>query len=186
MAYSVKSMNTIDVAFPHERGFIDRFQDIYHDELWLICMEEIEVAESDRIYCRHDFTHLMDVARIAYILSVEEGLGVQKDVIYAAALLHDIGRSKEYTDGIPHDEAGTIIAEEILKKTSYSEKEREAIITAVRGHRGHSEHEEARGLIKRLSYVIKRADKESRLCLICDARDTCKWPDDKKNMDIKY
>ena len=70
MAYSVKSMNTIDVAFPHERGFIDRFQDIYHDELWLICMEEIEAAESGRIYCRHDFTHLMDVARIAYILSV--------------------------------------------------------------------------------------------------------------------
>ena len=167
MAYSVKSMNTIDVAFPHERGFIDRFQDIYHDELWLICMEEIEAAESGRIYCRHDFTHLMDVARIAYILS-------------------DIGRSKEYTDGIPHDEAGASIAEEILKRSSYSEKEREAIITAIRDHRGHYVPEEASGLIERLSYVIKRADKESRLCMICDARDTCKWPDDKKNMDIKY
>ncbi|WP_245905586.1 HD domain-containing protein [Mogibacterium diversum] len=186
MAYSVKSMNTIDVAFPHERGFIDRFQDIYHDELWLICMEEIEAAESGRIYCRHDFTHLMDVARIAYILSVEEALCIQKDVIYAAALLHDIGRSKEYTDGIPHDEAGASIAEEILKRSSYSEKEREAIITAVRDHRGHYVPEEASGLIERLSYVIKRADKESRLCLSCDARDTCKWPNDKKNMNIKY
>ena len=186
MAYSVKSMILYNDVTSNGNESMDRLNSIYRDELWLTCMEEIEVAESDRIYCRHDFTHLMDVARIAYILSVEEALCIQKDVIYAAALLHDIGRSKEYTDGIPHDEAGAIIAEEILKRSSYSEKEREAIITAVRGHRGHSESEEANGLIKRLSYVIKRADKESRLCLICDARDTCKWPDDKKNMDIKY
>ena len=186
MAYSVKSMKTIDVDFPHEREFIDRFQDIYHDELWLTCMEEIEAAESGRIYCRHDFTHLMDVARIAYILSVEEALCIQKDVIYAAALLHDIGRSKEYTDGVPHDEAGARTAKEILKRSSYSDEEREAIIFAVHGHRGHSEPEETGGIIGRLAYVIKRADKESRLCLSCDARDTCKWPDDKKNLNIKY
>ena len=186
MTYSVKSMKTIDVDFPHEREFIYRFQDIYHDELWLTCMEEIEAAESGRIYCRHDFTHLMDVARIAYILSLEEALNIPRDVIYAAALLHDIGRSEEYTDGIPHDEAGARIAKEILKRSSYSDEEREAIIFAVHGHRGHSEPEETGGLIGRLAYVIKRADKESRLCLSCDARDTCKWPDDKKNLNIKY
>lgn len=186
MAYSVKSMILYNDVTSNGNESMDRLNSIYRDELWLTCMEEIEVAESDRIYCRHDFTHLMDVARIAYILSVEEALCIQKDVIYAAALLHDIGRSKEYTDGVPHDEAGAIIAEEILKRSSYSDEEREAIISAVHGHRGHYEPEETSGLIERLSYVIKRADKESRLCLSCDARDTCKWPDDKKNLNIKY
>ncbi|ASS38541.1 HD domain-containing protein [Mogibacterium pumilum] len=165
---------------------MSRLEAIYHSERWLKCMEEIESAEVDRVYCKHDYVHLMDVARIAYIFSLEEALGIPKDVIYAAALLHDIGRSLEYTDVIPHDEAGANIAEEILKKSSYSEEEREAIITAIRGHRGHPESDETSSFKGRLSYVIKRADKESRLCLSCDARDTCKWPDNKKNMNIKY
>nr|WP_298573099.1 HD domain-containing protein [uncultured Mogibacterium sp.] len=186
MAYSVINLNTCSDITSNSNESMKRLESIYRDEYWLRCMKEIECAEANRIYCKHDFIHMMDVARIAYIFSIEEALDIQKDVIYAAALLHDIGRSEEYTDGIPHDEAGAIIAEEILKRSSYSEKEREAIITAIRDHRGHYEPEETSGLIERLSYVIKRADKESRLCLSCDARDTCKWPDDKKNLYIKY
>ena len=186
MAYSIINLNTCSDITSNNNESMKRLESIYRDEYWLRCMKEIECAEVNRIYCKHDFTHLMDVARIAYILSVEEALCIQKDVIYAAALLHDIGRSKEYTDGVPHDEAGAIIAEEILKRSSYSDEEREAIISAVHGHRGHYEPEETSGLIERLSYVIKRADKESRLCLSCDARATCKWPDDKKNLIIKY
>lgn len=186
MTYSVKSMITSSDTVPHSEEGMSRLEAIYHSERWLKCMEEIESAEVDRVYCKHDYVHLMDVARIAYIFSLEEALGIPKDVIYAAALLHDIGRSLEYTDVIPHDEAGANIAEEILKKSSYSEEEREAIITAIRGHRGHPESDETSSFKGRLSYVIKRADKESRLCLSCDARDTCKWPDNKKNMNIKY
>ena len=186
MTYSVKSMIVSGDTVPHSEEDMSRLEAVYHSEIWLRCMEEIEIAEIDRIYCKHDFVHLMDVARLAYIYSLEEGLQIDKDLIYAAALLHDIGRSEEYTDGIPHDEAGARIAKEILKRSSYSDEEREAIISAVHGHRGHSEPEETGGLIGRLAYVIKRADKESRLCLSCDARDTCKWPDDKKNLNIKY
>lgn len=186
MVYSVKSMITYRAIPSNDNESMKRLESIYRDELWRRCMEDIECTEIQRIYCRHDFTHLMEVARIAYVFSLEEALEIPKDVIYAAALLHDIGRSKEYTDGIPHDEAGAKIAEEILKRSSYSDEEREAIISAVHGHRGHSESEETGGLIGRLAYVIKRADKESRLCLSCDARDTCKWPDDKKNLNIKY
>ena len=186
MTYSVKSMITSSDTVPHSEEVMSRLEAIYHSEIWLRCMEEIELAEIDRIYCKHDFVHLIDVARLAHIYSLEDGLQIDKDLIYAAALLHDIGRSEEYTDGIPHDEAGARIAKEILKRSSYSDEEREAIISAVHGHRGHSESEETGGLIGRLAYVIKRADKESRLCLSCDARDTCKWPDDKKNLNIKY
>ena len=180
MAYSVINLNTCSEITSNNNESMKRLESIYRDEYWLRCMKEIEIAEIDRIYCKHDFVHLMDVARLAYIYSLEEGLQIDKDLIYAAALLHDIGRSEEYTDGIPHDEAGARIAKEILKRSSYSDEEREAIISAVHGHRSHSES------IGRLAYVIKRADKESRLCLSCDARDTCKWPDDKKNLNIKY
>lgn len=186
MAYSVINLNTCSDITSNNNESMKRLESIYRDEYWLRCMKEIECAEANRIYCKHDFIHMMDVARIAYIFSLEEALNIPRDVIYAAALLHDIGRSEEYTDGIPHDEAGARIAKEILKRSSYSDEEREAIISAVHGHRGHSESEETGGLIGRLAYVIKRADKESRLCLSCDARDTCKWPDDKKNLNIKY
>ena len=186
MVYSVKSMITYRDIPSNDNESMKRLESIYRDELWRRCMEDIECTEIQRIYCRHDFTHLMEVARIAYVFSLEEALEIPKDVIYAAALLHDIGRSKEYTDGIPHDEAGAKIAKEILKRSSYTEEEIEAIIAAVSGHRGHSETKEAGGLIGGLTYVIKRADKESRLCFICDARDTCKWPDNKKNKNITY
>ena len=186
MTYSVKSMITSRDTVPHSEEAMSRLEAIYHSEIWLRCMEEIELAEIDRIYCKHDFVHLIDVARLAHIYSLEEGIQIDKDLIYAAALLHDIGRSQEYTDDIPHDKAGADIAEEILKKSPYSEEEREAIITAIRGHRGHDIAEDANALMENLAYVIKRADKESRLCLICEARDKCKWSDDKKNMRIKY
>ena len=41
-------------------------------------------------------SHLMDVARIAYITCLEQNLGIEKDVIYGAAILHDIGKYAQY------------------------------------------------------------------------------------------
>lgn len=186
MTYSVKSLITNGDSNPHAEDNMSRLEAIYHSERWLKCMKEIESAEVDRIYCKHDFVHLMDVARLAYIYSLEEDLHIDKDVIYAASLLHDIGRSREYNDGIPHDDAGADIARDILSSSYYSEDEREAIISAIRGHRGHDVVEDANGMTSMLTQVIKRADKESRLCLVCEARESCKWPDEKKNLSIKY
>ena len=77
-------------------------------------MEQIRVLEQDRIFCRHDTTHFLDVARIAYIENLENGLGLAKEEIYAAALLHDIGRHLQYTRGIPHEQASAMEAEGIL------------------------------------------------------------------------
>ena len=74
MAYSVKSMILYSNVASNGNESMDRLNSIYRDELWLTCMEEIEAAESGRIYCRHDFTHLMDVARIADILLVVEAI----------------------------------------------------------------------------------------------------------------
>ena len=49
--------------------------------------------EHDREFCCHQITHLLDVARIAYIKNLEAGLGIDKELIYTAAILHDIGKS---------------------------------------------------------------------------------------------
>ena len=45
------------------------------------------------------------MARIAYILNMEQDLGLEKEVIYAAAVLHDIGKYAQYEDGTPHEQS---------------------------------------------------------------------------------
>lgn len=87
--------------------------------------------------------HLLDVARIACIRNLEEGLGLDKEIIYAAAVLHDIGKSLQYEKKIPHETASEQIAKEILDSLTgepsevplFSEEEKRKILTAVRGHR---------------------------------------------------
>ena len=100
---------------------------------------ENEKIEHDREFCCHQITHLLDVARIAYIKNLEAGLGIDKELIYTAAILHDIGKALQYTDKIPHEIAGEKIAGEILDTLSendaFSETERAWILEAVRGHR---------------------------------------------------
>ncbi len=43
---------------------------------------------------------------LPYIRALEENYPVSKELIYCTALLHDIGRARQYEDGTPHDEAG--------------------------------------------------------------------------------
>ena len=85
---------------------MERVNAICRHALWRESVDEIARLEQDRAFCRHDRTHFLDVARLAYIENLERGLGVDKELIYAAALLHDIGRHLQYTQNIPHDEAG--------------------------------------------------------------------------------
>ena len=58
-------------------------------------------------------------------------------------------------------------------------EEIEEICLAIAGHRG-----EADGAGSKLAQILKKADKLSRPCYACDARDTCKWPDEKKNLSV--
>ena len=43
--------------------------------LYRRCYARLEELERERIFCRHQMTHLLDVARIAYILNMEQDLG---------------------------------------------------------------------------------------------------------------
>ena len=151
--------------------------------LYRECYARLEELEKDRIFCRHQMTHLLDVARIAYISNMEQGLGIEKEVIYAAALLHDIGKYVQYEDGTPHEQSGEKIASEILgslsEKDAFSDEENRMILTAIRGHRRLREGAE---VLEKLMYT---SDKASRMCFACPAEGECDWSTEKKNMELK-
>lgn len=141
-------------------------------------------AEIGRKFCRHNIEHALDVARISYIINLERKYDLDKEIIYAAALLHDIGRWKQYEQGIEHDIAGEALAGDILKACGFNNMEEEMIKKAIKEH----------GTIKiycesaedRLCLAIYEGDKASRICFSCKAEGECNWSPEKKNLKIKY
>ena len=91
-----------------------RLNEVVHHWIYQDYYGRIKRLEKERIFCCHQMPHFLDVARIAYIKNLEENLGFEKDVIYTAAVLHDIGKSFQYKWTIPHEVAGEKIAKEIL------------------------------------------------------------------------
>lgn len=144
-------------------------------------LREIEEAETDRIFCRHDMNHFLDVARIAALICKDENIETDKGYVYAASLLHDIGRAVQYKEGIAHEEASAEIAQVILEECGYNESERRVIIDAVKNH-----GDEAVKVQKNLTGVIYRADKLSRKCFSCKAAAACHKSEDKRNMQVIY
>ena len=157
-----------------------RVRAIFESAFFESSLDAIEAAEVDREFCRHGLSHLLDVARVAQLLNLERGLGLDRELIYAAALLHDLGRAAQYETGEPHDEAGTRIAREILEglpaELAFAEDECAAIFAAVRGHRG-----AATGAGGALTELICEADHRSRPCYACPVREDCYWPEERKN-----
>lgn len=144
-----------------------RINQILTNENYIKYMSKNKEAEGNRIYCHHDIAHFLDVSRIAYIISLEEKLNVNKEILYAMGLLHDIGRWMEYESGIDHALASKNLAEGILLDCDFSETEIQEILTAIESHRN----------IKSTSVLgdlLYRADKLSRNCLHCSAIGTCK------------
>lgn len=149
--------------------------------LWRESMEQIRQLEQDRIFCRHDIAHCLDVARLAYLESLEKHLGLEQGLIYAAALLHDIGRHRQYVDGTPHEQGSAELARSILTDCGYSPAEQEEIVSAILQHRLPET-----GAQNDLAGLLFRADKASRLCMFCGAAEACNWSQEKKNMSLKY
>ena len=116
-----------------------RLNEVVHHWIYQDYYGRIKRLEKERIFCCHQMPHFLDVARIAYIKNLEENLGFEKDVIYTAAVLHDIGKSFQYKWTIPHEVAGEKIAKEILttlpEDAQFTEEEQQQILRAIRGHR---------------------------------------------------
>lgn len=159
---------------------MERFQRIVGHEKYQETYERLQQLEKDREFCGHDMEHFLSVARISYLMILEKNLPVSKDIVYATALLHDLGRADQYEKGISHEEAGAMLAEEILKDCGYEEEERRFMTDTILKHRDGKDQEEC------FASIFYRADKLSRDCIHCKAKDKCYWPEDKKNNEYIY
>ena len=159
---------------------MDRIDKILNHDLFLYHLGKNNAAEADRRFCRHSMVHFLDVARIGMIFNLRENLQIPEDLLYAAALLHDIGKHEQYENGTPHEEASARIAPLILEKCGYTEAEIAEITEAVLQHRTKSVAGEPT-----LSGVLYRADKKSRACFTCEAKEACNWSGEKKNLQLK-
>lgn len=142
-------------------------------------LDKNHMAEAERRFCHHDMGHFLDVARIACILNKEEAYGQDKEMIYGAALLHDIGRWVQYENGTPHERASAALAPEILSDCGFTKEESSMILQAIENHRNESIKDE-----KSLSGLLYRADKYSRPCFACEMERECNWKKDKKNLKL--
>ncbi|MCI7639725.1 MAG: HD domain-containing protein [Clostridiales bacterium] len=140
-------------------------------------LARLEVLEQTRIFCRHDLSHLMDVARLMWIAALERQLPLNREVVYAAALLHDLGRVEQMGEGIPHHQASADLAARILPEAGFSANEIAQIQNAIACHRGD-------GGENMLGQLLYWADKKSRPCWVCAAKNKCNWPQEKKNWEI--
>lgn len=157
-----------------------RLQAVVNHPLYQKHYRKIQELERDREYCHHDMEHFLDVARIAYIRNLELHLGYDKELIYLAALLHDIGKDRQYSDQVPHEIASAEIAEAILGNLSVGCSEEE-ISWILQGIRGHRREKEAMTEAQKLFYW---SDKRSRKCFACGMRASCNWKLEEKNMEI--
>lgn len=158
---------------------MERSNRILNHEKYQKYLAENERAEVSRRFCRHNMGHFLDVARLAIILNETEGYGADRELIYAAALLHDIGRWVQYKDGTPHEKASEALSGEILTDCGFETEEKSKILKAIRDHRSREVREE-----RTLSGLLYRADKLSRPCYVCKAEKECNWKNDSKNREL--
>lgn len=145
---------------------------------YLEIIDKINNLEANRKFCKHGLEHALDVARIGYIINLEEKLNYEKEMIYLAAFLHDIGRGNNI-DGVSHHQSGQDIAYNILLDIEYPEDKIEIICNAIKNHKYVIEG-------KGLDFLIFKADKLSRACYKCNAIDECYWEWETKNITLNY
>lgn len=158
---------------------MNRINKIISHPLYLEHLQKIARWEENREFCRHDTVHFMDVARIAMILNVQDGYNIEKECIYGAALLHDIGRWQQYETGICHARASAELAPVILEDCGFSAAESAEIRSAISTHRQENVKDE-----KNLNGLLYRADKLSRPCYFCQQEKNCNWKEGRKNLEI--
>ena len=159
---------------------MERFQKIVQHKKYKETYERLQELEKDRIFCGHDMEHFLSVARISYLMVLEKKLNISKDMIYATALLHDLGRAEQYERGISHEEAGAVLAKEILTDCGYKKEEQKIMVDTILKHRDIENHENS------FASIFYHADKISRDCIHCKAREECYWPESKKNSRYIY
>ncbi|MDE6551322.1 MAG: HD domain-containing protein [Clostridia bacterium] len=149
---------------------MNRVNAIYCNKEYRKLLDIIADKEADREFCRHGLGHLLDVARIAAIIAADSNMDIKRDIIYAAALMHDTGRAISDSN---HAKESARVCLSILPECGYSEDETDLIADAVANHSGGGDG---------LAEILFKADKLSRICCECAVSDKCKW--DKINTEI--
>ena len=157
---------------------MERIDRILRHPLFLSELSALEELERERIFCRHGLEHLLDVARLMTIYALEDNADISRDILYAAALLHDLGRAGQYRTGVPHEQGSVDLAKIILPACGYTAEETAALCAAIGAHRAAGEEDV-------LSRLLYRADKKSRPCYACKAAGECNWPVEKRNLTLE-
>ena len=158
-----------------------RVNQIYDHPIFQKKYSALQEAEKDRMFCKHTLEHFIDVARLMYIYSLEHQLSISKEVIYAMALMHDIGRIDQIEKGIPHEQAGADLCDVILPDCGFTKEETDTIKASILHHRNALNDEE-----NPYYEMLYWADKKSRNCFACDMREECNWDEEKMNLKIEY
>lgn len=154
---------------------MERANRILYHPAFRSALERLTALERHRPFCGHGIEHLLSVAQLAQLRNLEEGCGVDRELLCAAALLHDLGREEQYLHGVPHDEAGARLAEPILSDCGFTTAERQRICAAIAAHRSGGDDGDP------LAQLLHRADRESRPCFLCPAAEECNWPPERRN-----
>lgn len=155
---------------------------LFRSETFLAIRKQLDEQEKTRVFCKHGLAHSLDVARIAQLMNLELGFLQDKEEIYLSALLHDLGRVDEYERGIPHQEAGCLIAEKLLAEIQYPKRLWEPILKRVVEHRQLNISNEE---ITRDNFFWF-ADKKARNCFLCEQTLNCNWKLEKKTKTIEW
>ncbi len=166
---------------------MERIEKILSDPIYQEYCAQNTKWEQTRVFCKHDMEHFWQTARVAYILYLESKdddlslphLDNIKELLYAAALLHDIGRFKEYEyPTLDHAAESAVLARPLLLAAGFPAGEINLILEAIKNHReqGHAG----------LSRLLYQADKESRPCSTCPVLDRCKKFDREKRPEVRY
>ena len=142
--------------------------------------DRLRRMEQGRAFCSHDMEHFLDVARVCWILTLEQNLSYDKEVVYAAGLLHDIGKGLQYEFGTPHHTASADLARAFMPQCGYSPEETELVADAILHHRKKDE------TVSPLARMLYQADKQTRLCFCCSAQADCNWPEEKRTGKVWY
>lgn len=142
-------------------------------------LRAIEEKERTRRFCRHSLDHATDVARLLWILVLENDRPFDKDTVTLTAMLHDIGRS---VDNDNHDAESVRIARTLLAEINVPPAQSAQILSAIASHRDKNTTIDPQQAS--LGQLLALADKRSRPCYRCPAAKDCYWPEALKNKSI--
>ena len=157
---------------------MERINRILHNPKYILSLQKNAECEKERVFCKHDVNHFLSVARIMYISSLENSLKIEKSIIYATALLHDIGRYIEYTSDTAHEIASASLAKEILLTTGgFSSEEQSRILASISMHNSLNTKDQ-------LTLLLQWADHQSRNCFSCNIKSECNWANEEKYREV--